>query len=300
VAVGAMNATPSTPLDLNEAYAQCAVITRTEAKNFAYGIRLLPTEKRRAMEAVYALARRIDDIGDGADDVVAKLDALATVQHDIDLIDRGGHASDEGDAVMVAIADVARSFPLPLGAVGELIEGCRRDVAGGEYATADDLVAYCRLVAGSVGRLSLSIFGHRGGRELANRRADSLGVALQITNILRDIVEDREQLGRIYIPSDDIERFGCASDLSGPEDDVAGLIVYEAGRAREWYADGLALLPMLDHRSRACVAAMAGIYFRLLERIERDPTAVLRTRVSLPGSEKVLVAVSALAGRGVR
>src|SRR5262249_27552606 len=101
-------------------------------------------------------------------------------------------------------------------------------------------------------------------------------------------------------PRDDIERFGCASDLSGPEDDIAALIVYEAARAREWYADGLALLPMLDHRSRACVAAMAGLYFRLLQRIERDPTARLRTTVSLPGSEKVLVAVSALAGRGVQ
>jgi phytoene synthase len=285
---------------LTDAYARCAVITRTEAKNFAYGIRLLPGGKRQAMEAVYALARRIDDIGDGDGDVVSKLDALAAVQRDIDAIDSDGRAPDPGDAVMVAIADVANRFPLPLGAVGEVIAGCRRDVAGGQYQTADELVAYCRLVAGSIGRLSLSIFGHRGGTELANRRADSLGVALQITNILRDIVEDREQLGRIYIPRDDIERFGCAADLSGPEDDVAALIVYEAARAREWYADGLALLPMLDHRSRACVAAMAGIYFRLLERIERDPAAVLRMRVSLPGSEKLVVAASALAGRGVR
>ena len=229
-----------TAVAVADAYRQCAVITRTEAKNFAYGIRRLPPAKRQAMEAVYALARRIDDVGDGTGTVSEKLAALAAIQDDIDAIGRDRRPHDPADPVMVAVAAVASDFPLPLSAVGELIDGCRRDAEGTEYKTADELVTYCRLVAGSVGRLSLSIFGHTGGNALAHRRADSLGVALQLTNILRDVVEDRDALGRMYLPREDIDRFGCPPDLSGPEDDVAALVVFEAARARHGVHSGSA------------------------------------------------------------
>jgi phytoene synthase len=124
-------------------------------------------------------------------------------------------------------------------------------------------------------------------------------VALQLTNICRDIVEDRDQMGRVYLPAEDVERFGCRPDLSGPEDAVIGVLLYETARAQRWYEEGLQLLPMLDRRSRACTAAMAGIYHRLLDRIRRDPSAVLRGRVSLPTWEKVLVAARSLSGAGV-
>ena len=124
-------------------------------------------------------------------------------------------------------------------------------------------------------------------------------MALQLTNICRDIVEDREQMGRIYLPSEDIERFDCRPDLSGPEESVIGLLLYETARAQVWYDQGLALLPMLDRRSRACTAAMAGIYRRLLDRIRRDPAAVLRSRLSLPPWEKAWVAARSLSGVGV-
>jgi phytoene synthase len=282
---------------LESAYRRCATITRTEAKNFSYGIRLLPGPKRRAMEVIYALARRIDDIGDGDAPPPAKRSALDEVDAAIDGVARTGRPADADDPVLTALADVLTRFPVPLGAFHDLVDGCRRDVEGVRHATADDLVGYCHLVAGSVGRLSLGVFGHRGGQALAERRADALGVALQLTNILRDIAEDRDRMGRVYLPEEDIERFGCGPDLRGPEDDVAALVVFEAGRARQWYAEGLALLPMLDRRSRACVAAMAGIYHHLLERIEREPAAVLRTRVSLPVADKLWVAAGALAGR---
>ena len=122
-------------------------------------------------------------------------------------------------------------------------------------------------------------------------------MALQITNILRDIVEDRDHMGRVYLPAEDLERFGVAPDLRGPVDGVMALISFEAARAEEWYDRGLELLPMLDWRSRACTAAMAGIYRRLLVRIQRDPAGVLRGRMSLPGWEKAAVAV---AGPGER
>ena len=119
-------------------------------------------------------------------------------------------------------------------------------------------------------------------------------MALQLTNILRDILEDRDQLGRIYLPQEDRDRFGVAAELSGPPDPMLALVAFEAGRAEEWYARGLPLLPMLDRRSRACTAAMAGIYRRLLGQIKRDPGAVMRGRLSLPSWQKASVAARAL------
>jgi phytoene synthase len=204
----------------------------------------------------------------------------------------------DGDAVLVALADTARRYPIPIRAIDELIQGCELDVLGTRYVTIDDLVGYCRKVAGTVGRLSLGVFG-TSDPATAEPLADALGVALQLTNICRDIVEDRDQMGRVYLPLEDIERFDCRPDLSGPEESLIGLLLYESSRAQVWYEEGLALLPMLDRRSRACTAAMAGIYRRLLDRIRRDPAAVLSSRMSLPAWEKAWVAARSLSGAGV-
>ena len=274
-------------MKVDDAYAQCETITNEQAKNFSYGIRLLPTPKRQALSAVYALARRIDDIGDGDLPAARKLEALADVRK---ALGEGPGTGD--DAVLVAIDDAARRYRLPMEEFGQLIDGCEMDVTGTTYVTADDLVGYCRRVAGSIGRLSLSVFG-TDYPESAEPRAEALGVALQITNILRDVVEDRE-MGRAYLPQEDADRFGCAHDLSGPPDALAALIGFETTRARTWFATGLQLLPLLDRRSRACVAAMAGIYRRLLDRIEADPAQVLQGRLSLPTPEKLRVAARAL------
>ena len=278
------------------AYARCEEITRIEARNFAYGIRLLPTEKRQAMSALYAFARRIDDIGDGTAAASEKLDALAAVRRDIEAVATGEVPG--GDDVLVALADARRRFPIPLEALGELVTGCEMDARQSCYETIDDLVVYCRCVAGSIGRLSLGVFGSS-APERAPQLADTLGIGLQLTNILRDLVEDREVMGRVYLPVADLERFGVGPDARGQRDALAALIRFEAGRARAYYAEGFGLLALLDHRSRACVAAMAGIYARLLARIERDPLAVFDGRVSLPSWEKAWVAVRSLAGMGV-
>jgi phytoene synthase len=281
---------------LETAYARCEEITRTEAKNFAYGIRLLPPDRRRAMAALYALARRVDDIGDGSAPVPEKLDQLAAVRRSVASVAGGGY--DVTDPVLVALADAAKRYPLPLEAFGELIDGCEMDCRQSTYATFDELVVYCRCVAGSIGRLSLGVFG-TDRREEAEHLSDELGIALQITNILRDVLEDRQTMGRVYLPQDDLAQFGCEPDGTGPVEAMAALIRHEAARARERYAVGLQLLDLLDHRSRACVAAMAGIYRRLLVRIEADPAAVLVRRVSLPTWEKAWVAARSLAGAGV-
>jgi phytoene synthase len=271
------------------AYEWCEGVTRREAKNFAYGIRLLRKPERQAMSAVYALARRIDDIGDGDAAPEEKLSGLQNVRKDINPIDP--HTN---DPVLWAVADAARRYQLPMECFGEIIDGCEMDVLGTSYETIDDLVKYCRNVAGSVGRLSLAIFGTDHPTE-AVPLADSLGVALQLTNILRDVLEDKS-FGRVYLPRADAERVHCSPDLSGPPSEVARLVEFECGRAEEWFAEGLQLLPLLDGRSRACVSAMSGIYRQLLKRIEGNPVAVTQGRVSVPTWEKVSVALRSLAG----
>ncbi len=282
------------------AYDECERITNAEAKNFAYGIRLLPPAKRRAMSAVYALARRIDDVGDGflpADVKRARLDGLRA---DVAALAQG-RPPEPGDPVLVAVGDAAARYGLPLDAFGELIDGCTADVAGVAYETFGQLVGYCRHVAGTIGRLSLAVFGSR-RLDVAMPKADALGVALQLTNILRDVTEDYDAMGRVYLPAEDLERFGCRAGAGRLPDNripLADVVAFEAERAEDWYAEGLGLLPLLDGRSRACVSTMAGIYHRLLARIRRDPAAVLRSRVSLPAWEKAWVAASSLAGTGL-
>jgi phytoene synthase len=279
--------------ELDRAYAACAEVTRRQAKNFAYGIALLPPAKRRAMAVVYALARRVDDIVDEPGPIGARARSLDELQARVASTMAERVPAIPDDAVLIALADVVRRYPLPPDAVADLFEGCRRDLVLARMATFDDLVVYCRQVAGSIGRLSLAVFGTDRPAVTAPL-ADDLGVALQLTNVLRDVVEDRDQLGRVYLPADDLARFGCAPDASGPDDRLAALLTFEAERARAWYERGLGLLPHLDHRSRACVAAMAGIYHRLLDHIERDPGAVLRGRISVTTGQKLSVAVHGL------
>ncbi len=296
--------------DVSAAYRRCETITRQQAKNFAYGIALLPGDKRRALSAVYALARRIDDIGDGTLPTAQKLAELGAARTALTALAAGtaADAAATGDPVLIALHDAASRFPVPLAAFGELIEGCEADVRGDQYDTFDQLKHYCRCVAGSIGRLSLGVFGSR-EPGAAESLADSLGVALQLTNILRDVREDLGN-GRVYLPAEDLAQFGCvlipaqqdgagaASDEGKIDGPMADLIRFEADRARRWYDVGLQLLPLLDRRSAACTGAMAGIYRRLLEHIAARPTDALAARMSLPGREKAVIAATALTGIG--
>ncbi len=295
----------STPAEIDDAYRHCEAVTREQAANFFYGIRLLTGERRRAMCAVYAFARRVDDIGDGTlvrEEKLARLDGEARAL--------GEQEPSGGDRVMVALADARRRFPLPLDALQELIEGVRMDVAGTAYEEFDELVSYCRRVAGGIGRLCLAIFGLRAdaGADSAHaeRLADELGVALQLTNILRDVREDAEN-GRVYLPAEDLRRFGVVIVAGSPDAGLAdaqqlerlcALVRFECERAREWFDRGIALTRMLDRRSAACVLAMAGIYRRLLARIEAHPEEVARRRMSLPAHEKAWVAARGMLGVG--
>ncbi|MFB7945812.1 presqualene diphosphate synthase HpnD [Kitasatospora phosalacinea] len=280
------------------AYRYCEAVTALQARNFSYGIRLLPEAKRLAMSALYALARRVDDIGDGELPAEQKAEALARTRALLDEVRTGAVGEDDTDPIKVALADAARRFPIPLGGFDELVDGVEMDLKGVEYATFEDLKVYCRCVAGSIGRLSLGVYGCE-DLERGAEYADTLGLALQLTNILRDLREDALN-GRTYLPTEDLVRFGCQQGFALPVlpvgADFTGLVAFEAERAQAAFEEGLRLLPMLDRRSRAATAAMAGIYHRLLGRIAADPQSVLRGRVSLPGWEKAYVALSGLAG----
>ena len=284
-------------MTVSGAYRHCEQIVRTQARNFSYGIRLLPAPKRRALSAVYAFARRIDDIGDGDGTAARRLARLSDARAAL----HRAHP-EPGDLVLVALNDATRRYSIPRPAFDELIDGCTADVRGTAYKNFDDLLFYCRCVAGSVGRLSLGVFGAE-DTGAAAPLADALGVALQLTNILRDVREDR-LAGRIYLPAEDLERFGCTLDIdsSGTFTDPPGrlteLMRFEADRARGWYGEGVRLLPVLDRRSAACTAAMAGIYRCLLDRVATDPIGALIARSSLPPWEKAMVAARALVGAG--
>jgi phytoene synthase len=328
----------SSAISTAEAYGRCEAITRSEAANFYYGIRLLSGERRRAMCAAYAFARRIDDIGDGTLAPERKRELLDEAGAQLAELERTGMATAAPqDAVIVALADAHQRFSLPDGALGELIEGVRMDIDGVTYESFDELVLYCRRVAGAIGRVCLAIFATReragrgaggagassgagaGGaldRTQIEALADDLGVALQLTNILRDVREDALN-GRVYLPGEDLRRFdvGATADSEGAAADMAqsaqALVVaagredaalialtrFEAARAQQWFDRGMQLVPLLDRRSAACVAAMAGIYHRLLGRIEADPARAMRERMSLSGGEKAIVALRSLAGR---
>jgi phytoene synthase len=279
----------------------CATVTRREAANFYYGIRLLPRAKFDALCAIYAFARSVDDIGDGSLPEAQKLQELGSARAAIELMEAGGE-----DPVITALASVERSFRLPRDAFIDLIDGVRMDVEGVRYERFEELVVYCRRVAGSIGRLCLAVFGS--GDVEASGLADDLGVALQLTNILRDVREDALN-GRVYLPAEDLRNFGWPTDGGGdaaaiaavrPEapGSLAALVRFEAERNHEWFARGNRLIALLDRRSGACALAMSRIYSGVLGRIEARPERILEGRVSLPASAKTRVALRSLLWRG--
>jgi phytoene synthase len=276
-------------VSLENAYAETRRIARASGSSFYTGMRLLPAGRRDALFAVYALARRIDDIADDEGSPEHKLAQLRALRAELAALDRAE------DPVLVAVRDAASRFPIPLSAFDDLLDGAEADVRGTGYTTFADLERYCRCVAGSIGRLSLGVF-ETTDRAAAEPLADDLGVALQLANILRDVRDDLRH-GRHYLPLEDLERFGCRIEGETIEGDAERVLAFEAERGLAWLDRGLALVPLLDRRSARCVNAMTAAYGRLLERIADDPGAALRSRVSLPRWEKPFVVAGSLVRR---
>ena len=250
---------------VDAAYEEVLRVTRREAKNFAYGIMVLPKAKRRAIAAIYAFAREVDDIADGdlpADEKRAELEALRARLDDL-----------------VALADARRRFGIPREPLDKLIDGGLQDLEQTTYATFDDLRGYCEKVAGAVGVACIPVYGSDDVE-----RAETLGLALQLINIMRDVDEDR-QLGRVYLPQDELVRFGVNELAHTPE--FVELMQFNAQRARVHLDEGLQLLDSLDRRSALCVATFAGLYRGQLDRMEAndfdvfDKSCRLSTRAKL-------------------
>ena len=242
----------------SRAYAEVQRLTRRRARNFAYGIMVLPREKRRAIAAIYAFARRVDDIADGS---LPNAEKRARLERLRGALDR--RAVD--DAMLVALADARERFAIPDHALRALIDGGIQDLEQTRYASFEELRGYCEKVAGAVGVACLAVYG---GDDV--ERAERLGIALQLINIIRDVREDW-QLGRVYLPQDELASFGVSErDIAGGNVSRAwhSFMSFQAERARTYLQDGLGLVRSLDSRSALCVSTFAGLYRATLERIE--------------------------------
>jgi phytoene synthase len=272
---------------LTAAYDYCQALTKREAKNFYYGFMLLPERQRRAIYAAYAFARICDDIADEGlpSDQAARRLACYRAS-----LDRCLNGQPEGPA-FEALKDAVDTFSIPHRYFYDLIGGVEMDLTVRRYETFDELKRYCHLVASTVGLISIEIFGYRGG-ETARQHAADLGIALQLTNILRDIQEDAAR-GRVYLPQEELARFGYTEEelFAGRATPVfRRLLAVQIERARRYYGEGRRLLPYLPRRARACVGVMAGIYSSILSDIEREPGVVFRRRVSLGTGQKLVLA----------
>ena len=272
---------------LRDAYERCRRVTREQAKNFYYAFLTLPRHRRQAIYATYAFCRLCDDVADSALEAEDKVAGLGEVTRSLEQAEAG---RPEGP-VFQALAHVAEAYGVPWEHFHEVVRGVEMDITQHRYATFDDLRTYCYRVASVVGLICLRIFGCTSPQ--AQEPAIALGVAMQLTNILRDISEDGAR-GRVYLPQEDLQRFGYGdADLlrSVFDDRFVALMRFQVQRAREQFRQGAALIPLLPLRSRACPAVLGGIYSRLLDRIEAQGYDVYAKRVSLSGREKSLLMV---------
>lgn len=271
--------------DLAAAYEHCRVLTRAQARNFYYGFITLPPARRRAIYAVYAFCRLCDDAADDSDDPVEQ---LQRVGHQRRLLDQALDGDPRGP-VYTALADATGRFSIPGRYLREIVDGVEMDATTTRYRTFAELERYCYRVASCVGLVCLEIFGYRDPG--ARRHAIDLGMAMQLTNILRDIAEDAGR-GRIYIPLEDLDRFrlGESEILAGSTSErFRSLMRFQVERARAYFETARGLLPLLPVFSRACPALLEATYSRLLERIEDRQYDVYRGRVSLGTAEKLLL-----------
>ncbi len=270
-----------------DAYAECAAITKREARNFSLGIRLLPPPKREALTALYAFARRVDDIADSDEPSGVRRARLEECETSLADLPR----APLDDPVLTALGDAMVRYPIPKRALVELLEGAMWDAERSSYDTWADLREYCLRVAGTIGVACTAVYGPT-DLERAIPLAETLGVALQQINIMRDVAEDYA-LGRVYLPQDELARFGVtpAQIADGVVDDNwRALMDLQARRARAHLVTGFGLLDLLDRRSSLCVRALAGVYVELLAEIERVGFDVFSARRSPSKASKLKVA----------
>jgi phytoene synthase len=288
------------PAQLTMAYSVCRGITRTNAKNFYYAFLVLPKHKRQALCAVYAFMRRCDDIADDP--------ALAPEERSIKLgtwlaaLHRVQQGDPSDDPILLALTDAQRRYTIPAGLLDELAMGTAMDVVDAapsanpeipgltiRYRTFEDLKLYCYRVASVVGLVCIHIFGYRD--PAAESLAEQCGLAFQLTNIIRDVKEDAA-MGRVYLPEEDLAKFGLsAADLLSTPDAARfrPLLALEADRAREFYQAGDQLIPYISEDSQPALWVLVNIYRKLLEKIAVRQYDVFCGKITLTVSEKLRV-----------
>lgn len=277
--------------DLDQAYIHCQRVAKTEAKNFYYAFRTLPAAKRRAIYAVYAFCRYCDDI---ADEDLLREEKRRLLAETRNCLHSPGLEPD--DPVFMALEGAISDFAIPRSYLEDVIRGVEMDLDVSRFESFDDLREYCRLVASAVGLICIEIFGYED--PAAIDYAVDFGLAMQLTNIMRDVREDAER-DRIYIPLEDIRRFGYSERelMEGRNNEnFRSLMDFQATRARGYFDSGERLMPLLSRESRACAAVLHQLYSRILDRIESTGYDVFERRIGLSVSEKLLLVARLWAG----
>ena len=283
---------PASPASLSDSAppTSAASITRSSKSNFALAFLALPRERRVDLVTFYAFCRVIDDLADDPDATVAEK------QPRLDAWRRALRGAFPGEPALAGeVRALMAKYMLPPELLEELVEGCAMDLTPARYETFEDLLRYCYRVASVVGLASIAIFGCRSPR--AREYAVTLGYALQVTNILRDVAKDLANGGRIYLPQADLARFGVTpEDLAqrqgGPG--FAALMAFEAARAEALYARARAEFPQEDRRALAPAEIMGGVYHRLLQKMRRDGFRVFEHSYRLNQLEKLAIAARVL------
>jgi squalene synthase HpnC/squalene synthase HpnD len=296
---------------INNSYEECHRIAKAARSNFYYAFYLLPKPRRDGLAALYAFMRLIDDLADEGADVAAKQRALAKWRGELDEAVTGLDQCFDGTAalpltdslpsgaarVLPALADTLQRYKIPTRYLHDLISGAEMDLTVRRYPTFERLKEYCYRVAGTVGLTCTHVFGFREPRALD--LAEKLGLAFQLTNIIRDVHDDYE-LGRVYLPEEDLRRYSVSAGDFGRNEATLGvreLLRFEADRAWAYYEQGAALLALIPSESRAALWLLVHTYRALLARIEALDFAVFGPRVRLSRAEKMLFIAQAKFGR---
>lgn len=272
-------------MTLEQSYSFCERVARTQAKNFYYSFLLLSRPQRQAMCAIYAFMRYCDDLSD-AEGISDRPAAIARWEADLESALAGRNPA---HPVWPTFSDAVARYRIPHEFFRDMIRGVRSDLEPRHIQTFQELYDYCYHVASVVGLTIIHIFGFQDPAAL--KLAEKCGVAFQLTNILRDVREDAER-GRVYLPAEDLKRFGVGEkELSGEalSRPLRELLRFQAGRARDFYRQSEPLIGMVDPHSRASLKALIRIYSRLLERISSSDYEVLATRVRVPTWEKLWI-----------
>lgn len=272
-------------ITVSESYAYCRDISRRRAKNFYYSFVLLKDAQRDAMCAIYAFMRYCDDLSDDAGSTT--METMRQWRDDLDNALRGEFTD---HPVWPAFHDAVKKYKIPHQYFHDMIDGVSSDLAPQVMNTFDDLYQYCYRVASVVGLTIIHIFGFEDKKAL--ELAEKCGIAFQLTNILRDVQEDIG-LGRVYLPAEDLNRFGVQPPKITYTPEFIELMRFEAARARSYYNEAMPLIKLVHRDSRASLWAMIQIYYRLLGRIEQKEFRVLDQRIRLSTPEKALLVLEA-------